>query len=122
MKLLHKIAYTCILLSAILLPSCSVPSKYSYESVKATVVDRQYFASYITTTYIMSCKVMIPVTQSNPARYDVELKYNTVQSTIDDESLYDQTANSNAVDVYLKTAYDQNEKVLYQSLVKSRAD
>ncbi len=81
-----KKAIPILLIATTLLVGCSKIISTETETVKATVTDANYRCSLILP--IQCGKTVIHRTQ--PARYEITVKYGTVSTTINDRNLYNE--------------------------------
>ena len=89
-------------------------SRYEYEQVNATIIDKNYTAEYTTTMPILCGKVVVLQTQYHSATYNLMLKFEDVTTDIDSETLYNAHNVGDTIQVYLRKGYN-DENILEES-------
>ena len=114
--MLEKIAKAAVVAGGMCLVLAGCVARYSYESVEATVSDKQYTASYLTMMPVYTGKSTIMVPETQPAEYNITFSYGKVTQTFDDNAHNDKYKLKEKVQMYLRTGYDSNDKIVTEGL------
>ncbi len=89
---------------------------YSSERITATVTDKQYVAPYTTYISIMTGKTTQLIPDYHPAEYETTFQYGGVQTSSDDEGIYQKYNLHDHPVMYLINGYDEHGNMVNQEL------